>query len=289
MNVIEINDKSEKYPKRILQIKNHPKTLYALGNTDLLNKERIIAIVGTRECTEYGRKVASYFSSELSKEDICIISGMAIGIDTAAHNMAIEEAGKTIAVLGGGFNHIYPKENEWLFNKILANDGCIITEYEINVEPNMRNFPKRNRIISGLSDGVLVVEAEYRSGSTITAGYAKQQGKTVYSIPSNIDSSKGIGTNKLIQEGAKLITKPSQIYEYMNINITKEKRKIDENRIIPKEYLPIYNLLSDEPIHINKIAKELDTTVSQINAIITLMELDGYIIQLAGNEFKKKE
>lgn len=292
MNVIKINDKSEKYPKRALQIKNHPKTLYALGNIDLLNKEKTIAIVGARECTEYGRKVASYFSNELAKEDICIISGMAIGIDAAAHNMAIEEVGKTIAVLGGGFNCIYPKENEWLFNKILANDGCIITEYDLNVEANMRNFPKRNRIISGLSDGVLVVEAEYRSGSTITAGYAKEQGKTVYSIPSNIDSSKGIGTNRLIQEGAKLVTKPSQICEYMKINLAKqikEKSKIEINTIIPEEYLPIYNLLSDQPIHINKIAKQLNTTISELNAIITLMELDGYIMQLPGNQFIKKE
>lgn len=286
MNVIEIEDKDEKYPKRLLQIKNHPKTLYALGNIELLNKEQTLAIVGARECTEYGRKVAAYFSNELAQKDICIVSGMAIGIDATAHNMAVEEAGKTIAVLGGGFNHIYPKENEWLFHKILSNGGCIITEYDINVEPDTRKFPKRNRIISGISDGVLVVEAEYRSGSAITAGYAKEQGKTVYSIPSNIYSSRGIGTNRLIQEGAKLVIKPCDIYRDMQINIINE---IKTNKNIPEEYMPIYNLLSNEPIHINKIAKELNTTISEVNSIITLMELDGYIMQLSGNQFKKKE
>lgn len=292
MDVIKIEDKDEKYPKRLLQIKNYPKTLYALGNIELLNKEQTLAIVGARECTEYGRKVAAYFSNELAQKDICIISGMAIGIDAAAHNMAAEEVGKTIAVLGGGFSHIYPKENEWLFHKILSNGGCIITEYDINVEPDTRKFPKRNRIISGISDGVLVVEAEYRSGSTVTAGYAKEQGKKVYSIPSNIDSSRGIGTNRLIQEGAILVTRPDQIQNDLlksNMKKLEEKNEIKIYENIPEEYLPIYKLLSNEPIHINQIVKELNTTISEVNSIITLMELDGYIMQLSGNQFKKRE
>lgn len=292
MDVIKIDDKNDKYPKRLLQIKNRPKSLYVLGNIELLNKKQILAIVGARECTEYGRKVASCFASELAEKDICIISGMAIGIDAAAHNMAIEKEGKTIAVLGGGFNNIYPKENEWLFHKILSNDGCIITEYDMDVEPDIRKFPKRNRIISGLSDGVLVVEAEYRSGSTVTAGYARKQGRKVYSIPSNIDSSRGLGTNRLIQEGAILVTRPDQIQSDLlksNMKKLEEKNEIKIEKNIPEEYLPIYNLLSDEPIHINQIVKELNTKISEVNSIITLMELDGYIMQLSGNQFKKKE
>lgn len=192
MQIIQLDTQHPDYPKQLLKIKDYPKTLYAIGNTTLLNKKNILAIVGSRACTAYGRNVATSFASELSKKDICIISGLAIGIDGASHYGALEHKGKTIAVLGCGLNHIYPKENEWLFHKILLNGGCAISEYPPDVEANMSNFPKRNRIISGISSGVLVVEAHYRSGSAITAKYAKEQGKNVYAIPSNIDSTNGV-------------------------------------------------------------------------------------------------
>ena len=213
MNVIEIELEDEKYPQRLLHIKNFPPKLFALGNIDLLNANCIIAIVGSRKSTEYGRKVATEFASELSKKGICIISGMAVGIDGIAHNAAIAEPGKTIAVLGGGFNHIYPPENEWLFHKILEKGGCIISEHSPETEPDRSKFPIRNRIISGVSDGVLVVEAFVKGGSTITAKYAKQEGKPVYAVPNGIYCTTSGGPNRLIQEGATLVTKPSQIIE----------------------------------------------------------------------------
>ena len=159
-----------------------------------------VAIVGSRKCTEYGRRVASEFSKKLSEKGICVVSGMAAGIDGIAHNAAIEECGKTIAVLGGGFNHIYPPENEWLFHKIVEKGGCVISEYSPEIEADKSKFPIRNRIISGLSDAVLVVEALFKSGSTITARLAKQEGKKVYAIPNNIYVSTAGGTNRLIQE-----------------------------------------------------------------------------------------
>lgn len=146
MQILEIGDKF--YPRRLLKINNKPKKIYVIGNVDLLNSERTLGIVGTRDSTLYGEKISYNFAKEISKNRICIVSGLAKGIDGQAHNGAICEIGKTIAVLGCSINDIYPKENEWLFHKILTNGGCIISEYGPNVEINMNNFPKRNRIIS---------------------------------------------------------------------------------------------------------------------------------------------
>lgn len=203
---------------------------------------------------------------------------------------------------------IYPKENEWLFHKILANSGCIITEYAPNVEAKKENFPKRNRIVSGLADAVLVVEAQYRSGTAITAKFAKEQGKTICCLPSNIDSRCGAGTNRLIQEGSKLILKPSELLEIVlankqkntiqniNRNSTKQKNNKEnkkildkKNREIPKEYEPIYKAIQPKTIHINDICKILNQDISQITPILTMLELEEYIEQLPGNQFKVKE
>ena len=305
MKIIKINVEDEIYPQRLLKTKNFPTEIYAMGNIELLNAKYTLGIVGSRNCSDYGRKVSSEFAKMLSKRGICIISGMAVGIDGTAHNAAIEEQGKTIAVLGGGLNYIYPQENEWLFHKILDNGGCVISEYPPEEEPDKSKFPIRNRIISGLSDAVLVVEAEHRSGSTITAKHAKNEGKLVYAIPSNIYSSTGIGTNRLIQEGAILVTNPKQIISELKNNehvedkvcniknneYTENKvcniKNADENIMLSKEYLEVYKILSDEPIHINEIARNLNKEICEISPIITMMEIDGYIVQAQTNYFTK--
>ena len=343
MDIIKIDYKDDRYPKRLLEIKDFPKELYIVGNIELLKAKYTVGIVGSRKCSEYGRKVAFEFAKEISKNEICVVSGMAIGIDGQAHNGAIEESGKTIAVLGGGFNHIYPKENEWIFHKILGNCGCVISEYTPNVEVDKKNFPKRNRIISGLSDSILVVESQYRSGSSITVKYAKEEGKTIYAIPSNIYNSAGIGSNMMIKEGAKLVIDPYEIVEeikkqniknnlndrcesiqkiynnkdleeaYKKNNQSKGRKRIrnrnkinlekinkkDENinqiidskkeKNIEKEYLPIYELLSNKPIHINEIAKKLNMTIQEIAPTITIMEIKEYASQIQTNYFIKKE
>ena len=281
-----------------------------MGNIFLLNAKNTIGIVGSRDCTEYGRKVSYHFSKELSAEGLCIVSGMALGIDGMAHQAAIDHKGKTIAVLGGGFNHPYPKENEWLIHKLLENGGCLLTEYAPEIEPDIKKFPKRNKIISALSDSLLVVEAAYRSGSSITVKYAKEQGKKVYAIPSNIDSSKGIGTNRFIQEGATLVVKPQEILEdsykkelkkYQKEKIdtiekTKSREQIQENRenqqkeielFMKPEYMPIYNQLLEEPMHVNEIAKKANKTVQEVTVILSLMEIEGYVIQTQNNYFIK--
>ena len=198
--------------------------------------------------------------------------------------------GKTIAVLGCGLNRMYPKENEWLFHKILANGGCIISEYKQDVEADMRYFPKRNRIISGISDGVLIVEATAnRSGSIITAKYAKEQEKTVYAVPSNIDSITGVGTNLLIMEGATLVTKPSYIKKDPNKTSEILNGNIVSKLEISKEYMPIYEILENGPMHINEIAKNQEKSVQELSGIMTMMEIEGYITRLAQNQYKRKE
>ena len=278
--IIILEKNNKEYPKKLLKIEDAPEKLYALGNIELLNKTSV-GIVGSRECTEYGWYQAYKFSNELSKNDICIVSGMALGIDSAAHIGAKDEKGKTIAVLDGGFNKIFPTENENLFYSILKNDGCIISEYELDVEANSYTFPKRNRIISGLSKALLVVEAKHRSGTTITAKYAKEQGKEVFCIPSNLGSKAGYGTNKMISEGAKIALCYENILDYIN-NDTKK-----ENINLVGDSLLIYNSIEQEPTNINEICKKTNLSIVKVNSIITMLEIEGYIKQVQSGSFEK--
>lgn len=298
-----------------MEIKNYPKKIYALGNIRLLSNQHKVAIVGTRECSEYGREASFTFSQEMAKVGITIVSGLAIGIDALAHTAAIEEKGKTIAVLGGGFNKLYPKENEWLFNRIISQGGCVITEYGLNEEPNKTNFPKRNRIISGLSEAVLVVEAGPRSGSTVTARYAIEQKKKLYAIPGNIFSGRSVGTNLLLQTGkAKIATKPIQIIEetlqinfknmndesnindkksrkskrsktFKNVPEEKIKEYISSISLIPSNYQEIYGVLEKTSLYLEEIARTLNKSMAEISSTVTLMELNGYITKLATGQY----
>lgn len=177
---IKIGDKN--YPEKLLHIYAPPQELYVLGNENILN-EKGIAIIGCRDCTEYGKRVSYSFAQEFAKININVISGFARGIDTYAHRGTVSQKGKTIAVLGCGLDVIYPPENEELYKKIIENGGAIVTEYPLGTKPEKYNFPTRNRIISGMSEGVLVIEAKKRSGTLITVEHALDQGKDVYAVP----------------------------------------------------------------------------------------------------------
>lgn len=180
IELISIKDKE--YPEKLKNIYNAPICLYILGNKELLNKKGI-AIVGSRECSEYGKTMSLGFSYLLAKNKVIVISGLAKGIDTAAHIGALQAKGKTIAIIGTGMDLVYPKENKNLMNSILKSDGLIVSEYPLETGPNKENFPRRNRIISGLSDGILVIEAREKSGALITVDYALEQGKNIYVVP----------------------------------------------------------------------------------------------------------
>ena len=200
--VIKINMNSKLYPERLKNIDDPPKELYCLGNLELLNYKNNIAMIGARNCSSYGERAAKDFAYNLAKEDICIVSGLAKGIDSFSHIGALNGKGKTIAVLGSGLDNIYPKENTKLVEEIINNNGLVISEYPLGTKPLKYHFPARNRIISGLSDSVLVVEARKNSGTNITVDFALEQGKDVFVIPGNIYSKTSDGTNFLITEGA---------------------------------------------------------------------------------------
>ena len=200
---ITINDKC--YPKQLKTIYDPPKVLYVRGNKEILENFGI-AIVGSRNCTKYGEIISKNLGYNLAKKDVVIISGLAKGIDSFAHIGSIYAKGKTIAVLGNSIDTIYPKENEVLAQKILEYGGAIISEYSENAKIEKSNFPARNRIISGLSQGVIIVEAKEKSGSLITADFALEQGKDIYAVPGSITSLNSVGTNELIKQGAIPIT-----------------------------------------------------------------------------------
>ena len=203
IDIISIEDRE--YPSILKEIYNPPINLYIRGSKKILDAPAL-AIVGCRDATDYGKKVAYDFAYNLSKEGYNIVSGLARGIDSFSHLGAIEAKRKTMAVLGNGIDTIYPKENEKLAQSILDSNGAIISEYPLGTKPDKNNFPTRNRIISGISNGVLVIEAKEKSGTLITVDFALEQGRDVYAIPGNIDSKNSFGTNDLIKQGARLVT-----------------------------------------------------------------------------------
>ena len=210
IDIITIRDKY--YPDKLRVIYDPPIVLYVKGNKKILN-DKSIAIVGCRMCTNYGKSVASKLAYNLSLNNINVISGLAKGIDSFAHKGALEIKGKTIAIVGCGLDRVYPKENRMLFERIIKDGGAIVSEYIIGTKPIAKNFPRRNRIISGMSDGVIVVEAREKSGTLITVDFALEQGKNIYTVPGNIDNPNSYGTNALIKQGAKVITVVEDVLE----------------------------------------------------------------------------
>lgn len=215
IKTIKINDKE--YPKKLKQLENPPKQIYVLGNSSILNNFSI-AIVGCRLCSDYGKKMAQSIAYNLARYNINVVSGLAIGIDTNAHIGCLMNKGKTIAVVAHGLDMIYPTQNIDLANEIIESGGAIISEYPVGVTPKKENFPERNRLISGLSDGVVVIEAKEKSGALITVECALEQGKDVFAVPGNINSVNSIGTNNLIKEGAKITTCVNDILEEYKFN-----------------------------------------------------------------------
>ena len=281
LEIVKIKIGDEIYPEQLRKIKNPPKQLYLKGNIELL-KQKCIAIIGSRSCTKNGENLAKKFASELSGQGLTIVSGMAKGIDAIVHR-------KTIAVLGSGLNYIFPKENEGLYYDILKSGGLIISEYSPNVEPNSKMFLERNRIVSGISIGILVIEAMDRSGTSVTARLATQQGRKVFVLPHEIEDIHGKGTNKLIRKGATLITSTQEIieeFEFLSFKeINDNKTKAIRSKIVKKEYQEIYNLIKNGASNINAICEESEKSIKDINNILFMLEIDGFITKKQG-EYK---
>ncbi len=278
------------YPHRLKHIPDKPYGLFYKGK--LPSEDKIsIAIIGARKATIYGREMATLFAKELSKEGVNIISGLAMGIDGCAHKGALEGNGYTAGVLGGGIDTKYPRENYRLYTEI-EKTGGIISEFCIGTIPMPRLFPVRNRIISGLSDGILVVEAREKSGSLITVDQGLEQGKTIYAIPGKLTDDLSRGCNCIIRNGATLVTDPIQVLEdfdymveqYNQMNYFDYKKSQNKNFLANEEKI-VYSMLRLEPKHIDEIIREGNMSVQEALKVLFLLEDKGLIKQVIKNYF----
>ncbi|MGL4772491.1 MAG: DNA-processing protein DprA [Clostridium sp.] len=269
------------YPNKLKEIKEPPYVLFYKGDISIISdKHKAVGIVGSRNCSSYGIRATSYISRELTEQGVIIISGGARGVDTIAHRECINSNGKTVAVLGCGINVVYPYENKELFNKVLRN-GLIITEFLPDCKPLAYNFPRRNRIISALSDIVVVTEASEKSGSLITVDYALEQNKTIFTVPGSIFSKESKGCNRLNTEGANVFTDMIDLYLALGI-------KEDKNKILKyKENDEIIRIIGEEPIHINEIISRTNIDREALYSILFDLQIKKEIISLPGNFYAK--
>lgn len=276
--------KNNSFPNKLKQSKLSK--LYYRGNIDLL-KRKSIAIVGSRKMTNYGRKAVVRFSDFLSNEGYTIISGLALGVDSYAHIAALENEGRTIAVLPSGINHIYPKENYTLAHKIINNGGLIISEYEDEEEARLKCFPRRNELIARLSDCILIIEAGEKSGSTITGRIGFRFGIPVFCVPGRIDDQYSKGTNLLISQGANIVLEPQNIIDCLEGEESFEE--INKSQIefekLNDESDGIYSLISDKPISIDEIAKKSELSISAIIERLLILEINGVIKKIPGEKY----
>ena len=273
----------EDYPLALKQIAVPPPVLYYKGQLSA-NNDNLIAIVGCRKSTTYGNLITENIVRDLVDENWIIVSGMARGIDTAAHKSCLSAGGKTIAVLGCGLDIVYPPENKNLAEKIIEN-GCLISEFPLGTRPFAANFPQRNRIISGLSKGVVVVQAALRSGALITASFALEQNKEVFAVAGNINLEQSKGPHFLIKQGAKLVENAQDILEEFGI-FKKTNNQNLTNKIVEEltaEEKIIYNNLSFEPKVIDEIIQQINLNASKVNSTLLLLEIKNLIKKVAGN------
>ncbi len=283
----------ERYPASLKQIPGYPIVLYVSGT--LLPEDALgVAIVGSRRASFYGLSCAEQFAQGLSAFGVTVVSGMAAGIDTCAHKAALRRGGRTIAVMGSGFNHVYPRQNAALAREIAAN-GAVISEFPMDALPLKQHFPRRNRIISGLSLGVLVVEAAKNSGALITADFALEQGREVFALPGKIDSGTSFGTNRLIQQGAKLVSCAQDIVEeFVGIApeaLTSAQEKSDCSRpqeaSFTSEESSVHRELFDHALSLDEIAEKTNMDISKISDILLKLQLKKAIRQLPGAQFAR--
>ncbi len=290
IRIVTLFDKE--YPEPLTHLDNAPPILYVKG--DLTEEDRFaLAMVGSRNMSEYGRKIAADLSYELASTGLTIVSGMARGVDTVSHSGALRAGGRSIAVLGCGLDICYPAENKGLMTA-LSKSGCVISEFPLGTPPVRENFPRRNRLISGLSLGVLVVEATERSGSLITARFALEQGKEVFAVPGNITSGNARGTNGLIKMGAKPVQSSEDVIEELSPQIKGLLRLVkpapqslpQKGRLeINDEEKAICNILGSDSKHIDHIVRELKMPAARLSGLLLGLEMKGIVRQTPGNNF----
>ena len=278
---------SADYPKSLFEIPDPPPFIYVQG--EVRCHETSVAIVGSRRATAYGIQATKRLAESLAVHGVTVISGMARGVDTAAHKGALAAGGRTIGVLGCGIDKVYPPENKKLFQE-MAEKGCLVSEFPLGTLPLAENFPRRNRIISGLSRGVLVVEAAENSGSLITAQYALEHGRDVFAVPGNICFATSRGSNRLIKQGAKLVDCVEDILEELpgfgNLSGAAKLQTppVRSFSLTPKE-AAIYEVLARSPLHIDDIIAQTELTASEVSSMLLHLELKGAITPLPGTHY----
>jgi DNA processing protein len=273
----------ENYPRRLKEIDQPPPVLYLRGVL-LPEDEWAVAVVGTRRVTPYGRQVAGEVASLLARSGVTVISGLARGVDGIAHQAALQAGGRSLAVLGCGLDQVYPPENRRLADQIMA-QGALISDYAPGTPPEAANFPARNRLISGLSLAVVVVEAGQTSGALITAGFAAEQGREVFAVPGNITAPQSQGTNRLIFDGARPLLDPQEILEALELTQVPAQRTA--RQILPGDALEarLFEALGPEPLHIDEIRARTDLPIEQVTSTLAIMELKGMVRQVGGMNY----
>ncbi len=271
------------YPSRLKEIYDYPPVLYVRGSL-LPEDEWCLAVVGTRRASVYGRQVTEEIVADLARSKITIVSGLARGIDSIAHRIALDTGGRSIAIFACGLDTVYPSENANLARSIIQ-QGALISEYPLGTRPRADNFPRRNRIMSGMSLGVLVIEAGETSGALITANLALEQNREVFAVPGSILSPASRGTNRLIQEGAKLVHNYTDILE--ELNLTAVAHQIEIREVIPASDTESWLLkqLSVEPTHIDEVCRSSGLPVSTVSSTLAMMELKGLVKQMGAMHY----
>ncbi len=274
------------YPSRLKHIYDPPYLLFVRGKiADTC--ESAVAVVGSRAASHYGKKMAEQVAYGLASSGVTVVSGMARGIDSIAHKAALEASGKTIAVLGCGLDIVYPPENTILYRDI-PEHGAVITELPCGTRPDGPNFPRRNRIISGLSLGVVIVEAGRKSGALLTAHHALDQNREVFAVPGNTTSVTSSGTNSLIKQGARLVTSADDILSELELILPGEKKPLEPLKVtMNAKQIRIFEAMEDEPLHVDRLARATSIAVPELLAILLDMELKGAVRQVPGKKFVK--
>ncbi len=278
--VTAITYDSPDYPKRLKEIHDYPPIIYVRGSL-LPQDECCLAIVGTRRATAYGRQVTEEIVGDLARNNITIVSGLAKGIDSIGHRAALKAGGRTVAVFGCGLDIVYPAENANLAREIMEH-GALISEYPLGTRPKADNFPRRNRIMSGLSLGVLVIEAGDKSGALITTEQALMQNREVFAIPGSILSPTSRGTNHLIQQGAKLVINYLDILEELNLAMVAQQLEMKELLPTNETESLLLKHLAGEPVHIDEVCRQSGLSTSEVSSTLAMMELKGMVKQMGG-------
>jgi DNA processing protein len=276
---------SENYPRYLLEVPAPPPVLYVAG--DIVETDQwAVAVVGTRRLTVYGKQMVRELVTGLVRNNVTIVSGLARGIDGIAHKTAVELGGRTLAVLGSGLDCLYPPEHRGLARRIIKEGrGAIISDYPLGTQPEAKNFPPRNRIISGLSLGVVVIEAGEKSGALITANFALEQNRDVFAVPGNVNSRASAGTNRLIQQGAKLVMSVEDIQDELNLTMAPQQMVVQMAMPESKEEAALLKHLSPQPAHVDELCRASGMSSAEVSSTLAIMELKGMVQQVGGMRY----